>query len=108
MNKSSQTLSRLEPRAVRLTQSGITTSPLDRVTFIPVEYKYIKYLNYILNSLLAFTQAGFDSQLTLNCLGLLLRGKCLLAVEVQPIQSSFRLFSLKKTRVFERACIVSQ
>jgi hypothetical protein len=59
--------------------------------------------------LLAFTRAGFDSQLTLNCLGQYYKGKGCIAVEVQPIQSNLRLFSLnKKARAFERSCIVSQ
>jgi hypothetical protein len=62
-----------------------------------------------LNFLLAFTRAGFDSQLTLNCLGLLFKAKGLLAVKVQPIQSNLRFFSLnKKAHVFERACIVAK
>jgi hypothetical protein len=53
--------------------------------------------------------AGFDSQLKLNCLGLLFRGKGLLAVKERPIQSSFRSFSLnKKARVLERGCIVAK
>jgi hypothetical protein len=41
----STTLSRPEPRAVPLMQSGIATSPLDQVTFILVQYKYFEYLN---------------------------------------------------------------
>jgi hypothetical protein len=62
-----------------------------------------------LKFLLAFTRAGFDSQLTLNCLGLLLRGKGLLAVELRPIQSSLRFFfTSKKARVLERGCIRSK
>jgi hypothetical protein len=109
MDERSKTLSRIEPRAVLLAQSGVTTSPLDRVTLILIRYKYFKYINQMLKFLLAFTRAGFDSQLLQIFLGLLLRGKGLLAVEVRPIQSSFRSFSLNKmTRAFERACIVSK
>jgi hypothetical protein len=37
------------------------------------------------------------------------KAKGLLAVEVRPIQSSLHLFSLdKKTRAFERGCIVAK
>jgi hypothetical protein len=62
-----------------------------------------------LNFLLAFTRAGFDSQLPRIGLGLLLRGKGLLAVEVRPIQSNLCLFQVyKKTRAFGRSCTVSQ
>jgi hypothetical protein len=56
-----------------------------------------------------FAPLGFDSQLTLHCLGLLFRGNGLLAVKVRPIQSSSCLLSLdKKKRVLERACIVAK
>jgi hypothetical protein len=36
---------RLVPRAVSPNQSGVTTSPLDGVTLIPIQYKYFRYLN---------------------------------------------------------------
>jgi hypothetical protein len=61
----------------------LLTLPLN---ILSIWTKYKKFL--------AFTRAGFNSQLTLNCLGLLFRGKGLLAVRVRPIQSSFRSFSL--------------
>jgi hypothetical protein len=95
----------IEPRAVPPKYSGKATVPQYWVTSILIEYKYLKSINWILKFLLAFTRAGVDSLLTLNSLGLLLRGKGLLAVKVRPIQSSFRSFSLrKKTCAFERTC----
>jgi hypothetical protein len=36
--------SRLERKAVPPKQSGVTTSPLDRVTLILIKYKYFEYL----------------------------------------------------------------
>jgi hypothetical protein len=73
------------------------------------KYKYFKYLNKILFLSRAITRAGFDSQLTLNSLGLLLRGKGLLAVKLHPIQRNLLFFLLnKKAHVFERACTPSQ
>jgi hypothetical protein len=58
------------------------------------------------NNILAFTRAGFDSQLGL---GQYYKGKGLLAVEVRPIQSNLCLIKLeKKERAFEWSCIVSQ
>jgi hypothetical protein len=54
--------------------------------------------------LLAFTQAGFDSQLPQIGLGQYYKGKGLLAVEVWPIQSNRDFFQLgKKARAFEWA-----
>jgi hypothetical protein len=62
-----------------------------------------------LKFLLAFTQAGFDSQLPQIGLGLLLRGKGLLSVEVPPIQSNLHFFfTNKKARILERGCSVSK
>jgi hypothetical protein len=45
MDETSTTLSIIKPRAVLLAQSGVTNSPLDRVTFIHIRYKYFKYIN---------------------------------------------------------------
>jgi hypothetical protein len=89
---------------VRCTHLSIGWSYL----YLSMGYKYFKYLNLIFYFSRATTRAGFDSQLTLGCLGLLFRGKGLLAVEVRPIQSNLCIFSLnKKTRVLVRACIVA-
>jgi hypothetical protein len=91
----------IEAWGVASNQSAVTTSPQDGVTFVRTRPKYF--------FLLAFTRGGFDSQLTLNCLGLLFRGKGLSAVKVRPIQSNLCFFSLdKKAHVFERACIVAK
>jgi hypothetical protein len=76
---------------VPLKKSGVTTIPLDRVTVILIQCQIIRVfeLNFFPQ---AIPQAGFDSQLTLNYLGLLFRGKGLLAAKVRPIQSNLRFF----------------
>jgi hypothetical protein len=53
--------------------------------------------------------AGFDSQLKLQLFRAILLSMGGLSLEVHPIQSNLRLFSLsKKTRAFERGCIVAK
>jgi hypothetical protein len=52
MKKSSKeiklrTLVCIEPMAIPLNKSGVTTCPLDGVTFIVMNYEYFKYLNKI-------------------------------------------------------------
>jgi hypothetical protein len=83
---------RIEPRVVPQKKSGVPISPFDGVTVILIHLQIFQVFKLNMYFLLAFTQAGFDSQLTLNCLGLLFRGKGLLAAEVWPIQSNLRLF----------------
>jgi hypothetical protein len=98
----------IEPRAVPLKMSGVPTCPLDGVTFISMWYKYFKVFELNIFFSHAITRAGFDSQLTLNCQGLLFGGKGLLAGEVRPIQTIREYFQPnKKARVLERACIMA-
>jgi hypothetical protein len=77
----------IEPQGVSTTQSGVNADPLDQLTSVLVQYEIFSVYKLNIIFLLAFTRAGFDSQLTLNCLGPFFRGKGLLAVKVQPIQS---------------------
>jgi hypothetical protein len=42
MDERSTTLRRLEPRAVSLKKSGVTTRPLDRVAVILIQYQKFK------------------------------------------------------------------
>jgi hypothetical protein len=58
---------RLDPRAISTNQSGVTTTPLDGVSVILIELEIFLVCIVNIFFLLAFTRAGFDSQLTLNC-----------------------------------------
>jgi hypothetical protein len=62
---------RLEPQPVSQSKSGVTTSPLDRVTFILKREKYFKYLNWIFSARVTFctsstsfyaSQIGFPTE----------------------------------------------
>jgi hypothetical protein len=107
--ESSTALVCIELRTVRLprTSRGFTTAPqveiIDSHTTINILSVY--KLNIFL---LAFTRAGFNSQLTLNCQGPKLSRYGHIRLSVEHIKTIREYFQPdKKARVLERACIVA-
>jgi hypothetical protein len=93
------TLVRIEPWPVPLKQSGVTTSPLDQVTVILMEYKYFQYFKTKITPVrVKLCTYSRDNRKFSNCLFQLLSVVGILAVKVWPIHSNLRFFfSYKKT-----------